>query len=74
MREIYEGIDVDTWSYSQTMRPRPAKLESWYTGYGLLTQAQWYDLDLPEIPLDIRFRSFSRRLDNAIVRHRTRNI
>lgn len=66
--ELWNGVEVDTWSSVQTRRPKPKHSpDTWHSGYALMN-VQWYDLGIPEIPLNIRYESFKRRLESAINR------
>ena len=60
-------LDVDAWAQTQTLCPKPLTSRGFYAGYDLIN-LQWYDLGVPEIPLDERFVSFKRRLDGAVMR------
>ena len=66
MPMMYEGFDVDVLAQEQTLKPKPKREESiWFTGYQKLGM-EWYDYPfIPEIPLDVRYDSFKRRLAAA---------
>ncbi len=61
--KFWQGLNVDVWSRIQTRnaKNRGKAAFEWYTGHDPLS----YDaLDFfEEIPIDIRFASFSSRLD-----------
>ncbi len=65
---IWNGLDVDFWGPTQTRNPpkdRTAMKIAWYNGFDTLR----IDADMVErIPLDIRYQSFTKRLDKALGR------
>ena len=69
MSDVWNGVCLATWSQRQTLRPKPSldKVEEMqmYAGYDLM-QVQWYDLGVPEIPLDVRYQNFCQRLKDKV--------
>ncbi len=61
---VHKMYGFDSMAQMQTLRPRPDRSRSRYTGYDYLNM-QWYDEfpEIPDIPLDERFADFSKRLD-----------
>jgi hypothetical protein len=66
MALMYEGWNVEHLSQEQTLNPKPKRDHGqWFTGYQKLGM-EWYDYPfIPEIPLDVRYESFKRRLATA---------
>lgn len=67
---IWNGIDVEYWSQKQTLYPFMFRSNSmrvqWYAGYEAIGDyaPDW----VGAIPLDIRYQSFTKRLDKAMAR------
>lgn len=70
MVELYNGVSVDYWAQDQTLNPPPnrSNYSLWDEVMGNL-RMQWYDLCIPEIPLDIRFKNFQKRLKQCCDKH-----
>ena len=60
-RLIWNDLDVDAWSQTQTLKQRQDDSLIKYAGYAPL-DVNWWDL-VQEIPLDIRYQSFQFRLN-----------
>lgn len=68
MVESYKGLGLDHWCPIQTLKPRPeGRSGQWYAGYDLLSN-EWFDFIEIDIPLDIRFSNFTKRLKAATER------
>lgn len=65
-RITHNGVHVDTWAQTQTLNPH---YYTWpkYSGYDVLW-CGWRDLGIPELPLEVRYDSFKRRLGIAQAR------
>ncbi len=63
----WNGLDVDFWGPRQTLSPKPIE-DVWFAGNWYVSMnTHWSDL-IQEIPLDIRYQSFTKRLDKALGR------
>lgn len=71
MKEMYQGVDVDFWAQQQTASPPPQGGFQAYSGWAPLRLSLHWSNFIPAIPLDIRYKSFKRRLDAAIGRSRS---
>jgi hypothetical protein len=67
----YQGMDVDAWAQAQTLNPAPSRTAAsaagYYTGYDSLDM-HWSAL-VPELPLEVRYASFVRRLNRVLARN-----
>lgn len=65
---IWNGIDVGVHGPHQTISGLTPAVANWYTGYDAIL-VRPSDLGVPEIPLEVRYESFRRRLSKAIEKH-----
>lgn len=65
MSETWKGWNLDIWAPLQTLHkplPKQSALGA-FTGWEYLT---YIPMDMPNIPLDVRYSHFCKRLDRAL--------